>query len=332
MAHLNLAQLLPLIEKMPACRQLVDKLRKSDGGTRVAVLDAAKPYLIAALYQKLQLPVLVVTAQPENSKKLHEQLSTWCGSGQVQLFPEPDALPYQRIASDTSTEQERLQALFALANIDKGQNAPLIVTSAPALMQKITPRNDFISACHTVKPGMNVEPFHLLSRWEAMGYTIESIVEVPGTISHRGGIIDIYPPTSDLPARLEFLGNTVDSIRLFDPASQRSLKTVTSIAIAPATEMLNQNTDSLLNYLPPDALLVLDEATSIQQAAEDLEAEAEQLRAGKIEAGELPPDFPRPYFTWQELEPVIKDRRRLLLTSWDSYDGEPPYRLNFVVI
>ncbi len=170
MVHLNLTQLLHLIEEMPAYRQLVDKLRKQNGNIRAAVLDAAKPYLVAALYQSLRLPMLVVTAQPENGKKLYEQLLTWGSSSQIKLFPEPDALPYQRAASDTSTEQERLQVLSSLANIDRDQNAPLIVTSAPALMQKTTPYRDFISTCHTIKLGMDVEPFHLLRQWEAMGY------------------------------------------------------------------------------------------------------------------------------------------------------------------
>ena len=235
---MNFTRLLHLIEEMPAYRQLVDELEVPNGSTTTAVLDAAKPYLIAALYHRQRLPILVVTAQPENSKKLYEQLLTWCASTQVKLFPEPDTLPYQRIASDTSTELERLQVLSALAKIVPTPDAPLVVTSAPAIMQKITPYSDFIATGHTIKLGMDAEPFNLLSQWEAMGYTIENIVEVPGTISHRGGIIDIYPPTSDLPARLEFLGNTIDSIRLFDPTSQRSLTTVSEVAIGPATELL----------------------------------------------------------------------------------------------
>ena len=85
---------------------------------------------------------------------------------------------------------------------------------------------------------MEIEPFKLLSQWEGMGYSLESMVDVPGTMSHRGGIIDIYPPTSELPARLEFFGNSVDSIRLFDPASQRSVEAASSLTISPATEML----------------------------------------------------------------------------------------------
>ena len=130
---LDLTQLLPLIEEMPAYRQLVDELGQSSA--KVAVLDAAKPYLIAALYQSLHRPMMVVTAQPENSKKLYEQLLAWCDSSQVKLFPEPDTLPYERITADNSTEMEKLQVLSALANIngDDGTSStvpPLIVASS----------------------------------------------------------------------------------------------------------------------------------------------------------------------------------------------------------
>jgi len=364
---------------MPAYRQLTDELKQPKGNTRLVALNAAKPYLIAALHHSRRLPMLVVTAQPENCKKLYEQLLTWCNSSWVKLFPEPDALPYQRLASDTSTELERIQVLSTLANIASEPDvaAPLVVASAPALMQKITLYSDFISTCHTVKLGMEVEPFKLLSQWQAMGYSLENIVEVPGTISHRGGIIDIFPPTSKLPARLEFFGNTIDSIRFFDPSSQRSLTAVSSIAVGPATELLLSNKpelepvvnnidlsncaaetrqqfkqelamllnkqrpsniqfyaplfnkDNILNYLPPDSLLILDEPVNIKLTVEDLDAQANELRAEKLEQGELPHNFPRPYFTWKELEPRIGDRQSLMLTAWGISDNEQPYQLNF---
>lgn len=374
--QLNLTQLLPLIKEMPAYRQLVGQLQQPGGNVRVVVLNAAKPYLIAALYHSLKLPMLVVTAQPENSKKLHEQLLTWAFT-EVKLLPEPDAFPYQRITSDTSTELERLQVLSTLANVDGDHNAPLIVASAPAFMQKATPYGDFTSTCHTIKLRMDIEPFHLLSKWQAMGYRMENIVEVPGTIGHRGGIIDIYPPTSNLPVRLEFLGNTIDSIRLFDPSSQCSQTAVSSIAIGPATEVLignklelepvfnsidlsgcnaevsqqfkqelamlvNKqrpndiqlyaplfNKDSILNYLPQDALLVLDEPLSIRLTIEDLDTKANELRTEKLERGELPYNFPRPYFIWEELESRMENRQCLMLTTWGVTDNEHLYQLNF---
>ena len=64
------------------------------------------------------------------------------------------------------------------------------------------------------------------------------MVEVPGTISRRGGIVDIFPPTSELPVRFEFFGNTIESIRLFDASTQRSQKVISRISICPATEIL----------------------------------------------------------------------------------------------
>ncbi len=378
--QLDLTQLTNIIAEMPAYRQLIEEL-KIKKGVRVIVLDAAKPYLIAALYQSQQLPIMVIAAQPENCKKLYEQLLIWCHSDQIKRFPEPDALPYERIASDAATELDRMQVLANLANQDCSKSdikAPLVVTSAPALMGKTVPYNDFISACHTIEPGMDIDPYHLLSRWLSMGYKLESTVEVPGTISHRGGIVDIYPPTSELPARLEFFGNTVESIRLFDPENQRSVRSSPSIAITPAAELLspfqnkpelerilnnlnlsgcneetkrqfeqgremlleNQtppetqfwaslfNKDSILNYLPQNTLLIVDEPQRLKQTVAELDAEAEQMRSEKLESGELPGNFPRPYFVWDELDSEIKSRQCLRLDAWDT--GEDLRQLDFI--
>jgi len=188
-------------------------------------------------------------------------------------------------------------------------------------------------------------------------------------MSRRGGIVDIYPPASDLPARLEFYGNTVDSIRLFDPTTQRSRSPISEIAVGPASEVLTPfirnhqelapilndidlahddtesgkrlrgaidmmldgqhpddmqlyaplfNHEGILSYLPPDALLVIDEMTNLKVAVEDLDTKAEELRVSKLMRDEIPASLPRPYLAWRELEAEIKTRQRLELTSWDS--------------
>jgi len=143
---LNLTKLLSLIEEMPAYHQLVQELLGENNGIKVAVLDAAKPCLIAALYHTQRLPMLVVTTHPEKSKKLYEQLFIWCNSNQVKFLPDPDVLPYQRATADVSAELERIQVLSALIN----QNEPtlnllLVVASVPAIMQKVTPYSDFLA-------------------------------------------------------------------------------------------------------------------------------------------------------------------------------------------
>jgi transcription-repair coupling factor (superfamily II helicase) len=324
---LNLTRLLHLIEGMGQYQKLLEELKNQNGSSSAVLLEAAKPYFIAALYKSLGRPVLVVTAQPENCQKLHEQIATWSGSGGVKLYPEPDALPYEGIPTDASTELEKIQVLAALAGIN-GEEPPLVVVSAPSLMSRLPPHQDFSTACHTIGVGTEVEPLELIRRWQDIGYEIESTVEVPGTVSRRGGIVDIYPPTSDLPSRIEFLGNTVESMRLFDPISQRSLNPIESIAICPAAE-LAPGSDSLLDFLPEGCLLVLDEPPNIEQAVDDLEVQAERLRNEKIERKELEPGIPRPYFNWTELEPRIKGKPNLRLTAWGVDKDEGAHKLNF---
>ncbi|MBI4296537.1 MAG: transcription-repair coupling factor [Chloroflexi bacterium] len=388
---MDLTKLLPLIEKMPAYRHLLEKLRGSNSSVPVAVLEAAKPYLIAALFQSRRVPVLVVTAHSETSRKLYEQLPSWCPplAGPVKLLPELDVIPYERVASDISTEIERLQVLSSLASLTRDgestPNIPLIVASSLALMPKVIAHNDFMANSFTIQPAQDIEPRYLMGRLEALGYQIESIVEVPGTAAHRGGIIDIYPVSSpshrEGPVRLEFFGNTVESIRLFDPTTQLSVKSVPLVVIEPATELLAPriaskvaleksingidlsnctpemreqfqqelallldrqhvhhaqfysplfNNDSLLSYLPENTLVIIDGPERIRGVLDDFDAEASQLRREKVEQGELPHNFPTPYFTWTELEDRLKHWQRLqFITLGDIEADQGVSRLNF---
>ena len=114
---MNLSCLLSLLKEAPAYRQLVKQLAAASDEQRVVILDAAKPYLIAALYEELSLPVMVITAHPEEAKKFYEQLQAWC-SPLVNLleFPELDFSPYAHFVSyPSNTMLERLQVLATLA-------------------------------------------------------------------------------------------------------------------------------------------------------------------------------------------------------------------------
>ncbi len=360
----DLSKLLELIEASTAYHRLIDGLGETEE-TDWEVLEAARPYLIAALYTRGRRPLLVVTARPEQARKLHEQLLSWCPAGRIRLFPETDVLPYERLAPDTETELERLRVLAALAAGDG--EAPLVVAPVAALTSRTAARADFAAACHTIEVGTEKEPLSLLGIWQAMGYRAEGAVELPGQMSHRGGIVDIFPPTSDLPVRLEFFGNTIESLRSFDPATQRSTEKLEAVLVSPATELLAPrlmeeerleeilrgldisagtaaarqqlrrdiemmtagqltreasfytplfNNGGLLDYLPEDTLLVLDEPSALATAAADLDSEAAQLRDEKLARGELPRNFPRPYFTWEEIEAGMASRPRLGLAAW----------------
>jgi transcription-repair coupling factor (superfamily II helicase) len=200
------------------------------------------------------------------------------------------------------------------------------VTSALAVITKTLSQEDFASACHVLEQGMTADPLGLLRRWQEMGYEMEDIVELPGTMSRRGGIIDVFPPCSQWPARIEFFGNQIESLRLFDPESQRSTKPIRSITITPPKEVAGDG--SILDYLDDNALVILDVPEEVEATVKRLHNQAQELRKVKLERGELPQDFPLPYFTWEELEPRIRARQRLELKSWDtagSYQEALPF-------
>ena len=328
--RMNLSCLLSLLQEMPAYRQLVEEMSTVKGEHKAIILDAAKPYLIAALYEELNLPIMVVTGQPETARKLHEQLRAWCSpSAELHRLPELDFLPYESSPLSAVSYQmvERLRALATLTLYEESGKPPLIVTSALAVMSKTIPHRDFAAACHILKPGMAAEPLELLRRWQGMGYEVEDVVEVPGQMGKRGGIIDVFPPCSQLPVRIEFFGNQIESMRYFDPENQRSTSPVSSLIVTPAREFVSVvdscavAAGSVLDYLGGDALLVLDDSKGIELVVTRLSEEAQELRAAKMERGELPEDFPSPYLTWEELESQMKVKHRLALETWDAARG-----------
>jgi len=324
---MNLSLLLSLLQEVPAYRQLVGELFTAKGEHKATILDTAKPYLIAALYEELKLPLMVVTGQPENARKLHEQLRAWCSlSAELHRLPELDFLPYSSSQPSAVSYQmmERLRTLATLALYEKSSKPPLVVTSALAIMSKTIPQRDFAAACHILKPGMAAEPVELMRRWQDMGYQVEDVVEVPGQMSRRGGIIDVFPPCSQLPVRIEFFGNQIESMRCFDPESQRSTSPVSSVIVTSAREFVpvadsSEVVDrSVLDYLGGDTLLILDDPEGIELTITRLNEEAQELRAARMESSELTEDFPSPYFTWEELDSHIKERHRLALETWDD--------------
>ena len=234
---MDLRGMLKLVEELPLFNKLLSDLRSGSADVPVEVIEMAKPFLIAAIHNELKQPFLVVTSQPEKARQLYEQLLNWCLPDDVAILPEPELLPYQRAVPDALAQQERLNALSVLCGKKPASEAPLVVTAVPSLISKVVDYGAVTSSWQSVARGENINLYQLIKRWQAIGYRLEDTVEVPGDISHRGGILDIYPVTSEKPYRLEFFGNTVESIRSFDPESQRSLEKVSAISTGPAVEI-----------------------------------------------------------------------------------------------
>ena len=247
---MNLSGLLPLVQGLPAFDDLLAAIRQegavpdvgSLAGRGLGVITAARPYLVAALYQQLGRPIVLLTTRSERAGHWVDQLRVWTGSEAIYAFPEPDALPYERVPWARETVSDRLAALTALlrwpGRAKEARSAPLVVASARAVMQRTLPVREFRLGLREYRRGQTIDLQQTLERWVAHGYRPEAVVEEPGTFSRRGGLIDVFPPNLPRPVRIELFGDEIDSLRVFDPMTQRSEQRIERFHLAPATEAL----------------------------------------------------------------------------------------------
>ena len=372
---MSLIGLLDLLNRQEPYKELIHSINAGSQERKLTLPDSARPYVIAALWRHLRIPVLVLEPRPEDARRTHDQLLSYLGDQRdVYLFPEQDVLPFERLIADAGTNNQRVAALHALGmsraptspEADHNPKAPLVVSSTSAAMRRTLPLQVMDSSFHTVETGSKISLAELFSRWVDLGYRREDGIQIPGTFSQRGGIVDVYSPSSTLPARIELWGDKVDSIRLFHPATQRSVDKVETISIVPARETLTALVDKdkvsdligrldfsrctptirerieselaaifsgqeiedisfyggflnhgcLIDHLPEKGLLVLDRDGEIGTAASELESRAEELRAVRIDRGELPANFPSPQIPLTQFESAIRERNRLLVSGW----------------
>ena len=177
----------------------------------IAVRLGARPAYLAALWQKFQKPLLVLSPRPEDARRLHDQLLTYLGeSSPVYLLPESEVLPFERLAVDSRTSNERLEALSVLARAghdcpeESRVASPLIIASLSAALRRTLPPNLAGNLASPsgggtgLKVGQRIPKLDdLLSGWVDLGYRHEPLVEAPGCFSQRGGIIDVFSPHSE---------------------------------------------------------------------------------------------------------------------------------------
>ena len=234
---MGLRGLFDVLQAVPAYRRLARELAAGDAAS-ITLPEAAKAYVLGALWSELGRPLVVVCPRPEDARRTVEQLAAYCGEEPpLHHFAESEVLPYERLLLDASTVHQRLSALSALGE-PSGPHPPLVVASVMGLMQRTLAPELVQTLTHTIEEGQRLRLEPLLQNWARMGYAFEPTVESPGTASRRGGIVDVYPPGLAQPVRIELLGDRVDSLRLFDPGDQRSTGPVSGVTVPPAWEVL----------------------------------------------------------------------------------------------
>jgi len=392
----NLAGLALLLKTIPGYRELVKALRARAAGDRqhefpaLGLIEAARAVVVAGLQRDLSRTILVVTADVDRAQPLYESVRTFARDpDSVFLFPAPDVLPYERAAWEVETVARRLRVLSVLyagwrpqagAERQARLSPPVIVAPLRALLQRTLPPAEFDASVQELRQGQRVELRALLSKLQSLGYQQSLIVEGPGQFSHRGGIVDVYPPATNEPVRIELFGDEIESLRPFDLTTQRSAETITSLTIMPAAEALPgrgpevaarmQSWDwsglhplaqadfarqrenlaqagycrgmeffgpylhptpaTLLDYLTPDAHVLVDSWRDLEAEAQEMIGQAVTLREAQIRAGELPHAWDvSPLVDWERLKPQLLSHCPVSL-GYDARLSRHPLSYNFL--
>ncbi len=234
---MNLKGLLALLAQRPEYQRLIEQLRNAQGVPALTgITEAARPYAIATLASTLKQPLLIVVGDEAQANQMTETLKMFLSNpSDIFCLPDRDALPYERLIGDSLTVQKRMQALIALVEHER---TPIVCCSAHALTQQVIPPQELSTTLFKLEAGQEVDLSSMLEQLYNLGYQPVAEVEEPGQFSHRGGIIDLFPPTLPRPVRVEFFGDEVESLRTFDQETQRSLNTIDLCIVGPAREAL----------------------------------------------------------------------------------------------
>ena len=205
---------------------------------------ASGAYLLANLFRQLQRPFLLVTPNGEGHETFLKDLAFFLGEAadpaagpgaRLLLFPGHEVLPFRELSFDSDISCARMAAAYVALTAPQPF---FMVAPALALRQKLPPAERVRNLLAYVLPGENLERPGFLQHLLDGGYARRPVVEEKGEFSVRGGIIDLFPPLYEQPVRLEFWGDEVESIRRFDPATQRSLGNLDELVVLPASEVV----------------------------------------------------------------------------------------------
>ncbi len=192
-------------------------------------------FLLAQRRREFAGPILHVTRDDSRMARLAEALAFVMPETEILRFPAWDCLPYDRVSPNPLLVSERIATLARL--LDKPTGPRIVLTTVNALVQRVPPRTTFAGASLDLKVNGIVQPEKLTLFLEANGYGRAGTVMEPGEYAVRGGIIDIFPAGEAEPVRLDLFGDTIESIRVFDPTTQRSAAKRQGLSLRPVSEV-----------------------------------------------------------------------------------------------
>jgi transcription-repair coupling factor (superfamily II helicase) len=233
------SELLARVGRRPVVEEAVDNLRRSGGFVRLdGLTDPAKTLVATLAATELGRPAIFVVESNQRAEALLEPLRwfyravTGKPGHRVVHLPALEVLPYDRRSPHAEISEDRAVALWRLANGD----ADLMIAPVQAALWRMRESEFYRHLARTIERDQDIPHRELLDFLSSAGYDKQTTCEMPGQFAVRGGIIDVFSPEVPQPVRIELLGDTIESIRAFDPNTQRSTNPMERATLLPLTE------------------------------------------------------------------------------------------------
>ncbi len=211
------------------------KDRAPSGATVYGAPEGYDALLLARRRAEHKGSLLHVCRDDARMARLSEALAFFAPQLEVLRFPAWDCLPYDRVSPNPELVSERIATLARL--LEPGGKPRLLLTTVNALVQRVPPRSAFGGASMVLRDGSTADPQDITGFLEANGYTRAGTVMEAGEYAARGGILDVFPAGEPEPVRIDLFGDTIESIRRFDTATQRSSTAVKELVLRPVSEV-----------------------------------------------------------------------------------------------
>jgi len=295
------------------------------------LIGSTPSFVIQKLAEKYD-HILAVYPDTESAQFLKSDLDAM-GLQQTTFFPPTNHKPYDdNQVIDSGIMVQRSEVLETI--LEQDQN--IVATSAEALFEKIASSKTFNELSILISKGDQTDPETLREQLVDQGYNSVKFVGEPGEFASRGGILDVFPYSGDYPVRLEFFGDEVDSIREFDPDSQRSISFLNKARFVPdISNLANGSTESLLNYLDDDTVVLIFNESLIRSELDEKYKKAEVAFADQNEDDLQPPESL--FLAADQFVSSIEDHPKIYLgsfsknikTDWSfSLDASPQPEFN----
>jgi transcription-repair coupling factor (superfamily II helicase) len=227
------------VETLPGFARVASHLKEGTGRIRVSGLTpTAKALLLVLLRRAADRPLIFVVNDNRAVEDLVPvlkgfcELTAACDPDSIVALPARDVLPFQNLSPHPELQEERATALWKIAT----GKASILVSPVAATAIRQRSAEYYSDLARTIRRGESFDLDNLLAHLNTVGYMSADVVEMPGQYALRGGILDVYSPEAERPVRVEFFGDEVESIRRFDPTSQRSSNPIDEALLLPLTE------------------------------------------------------------------------------------------------